>query len=200
MSPTAKQSLGDRGELLVAKRVRCPGCKRDEHTYRALPPNFKCADVVCDFCGYLAQVKTKTVKGALPLECPTKILGAAWGPQEARMKAGIYFSLYIVLENQSGAIGIFFLARDLQTPEMFVPRKPLSATAKRAGWQGFVIDTTQATSPLLATSTGASANSTYSAVPGVVTTGAASGCGLNRRQRFRGGPGKAETEPAGSPR
>ncbi len=147
MSPSARQSLGTRGEQLVAKRVRCPGCKRDERTFRVLPPNFKCADVVCDFCGYLAQVKTKGVKGQLPDSCPAQILGAAWGPQQARMQAGIFFSLYIVLENESGQMAIFFLPRDLQTPEMYIARKPLSSAAKRAGWQGFMIDTAKALAP-----------------------------------------------------
>lgn len=56
------------------------------------------------------------------------------------MEAGIYFSLYVVLVTKTGGAGIYFLPRDLQTEEMFVPRKPLSKDAKRAGWQGFVID------------------------------------------------------------
>ena len=32
---------------------------------------------------------------------------------------------------------IFYLAADLQVPEMFLIRKPLSDAARRAGWQGF---------------------------------------------------------------
>lgn len=143
---TTKQSLGDRGEVAVAKLVGCPGCKSAGGRFRVLPPNFKCADVICDFCGYLAQVKTKAVVGALPVNCPNVILGAAWGPQKERMDAGIYFSLYVVLESETDGTGIWFLPRDLQTADVFKPRKPLSATAKRAGWQGFVIDLGQALS------------------------------------------------------
>lgn len=111
---------------------------------RSLPPNFKCADVICDFCGYLAQVKTKSWKGTLPESCPPTILGAAWGPQKQRMDAGVYFSLFIVLENEIGVMSVYFLPRDLQTKEMFVPRKPLSENARRAGWQGFRIDASKA--------------------------------------------------------
>jgi type II restriction enzyme len=144
MSPTAKQSLGNQGEELIARKVRCPGCKRSERTLRRLPPNFKCADVICDFCGYLAQVKTKSLRGALPEECPSNIPGAAWGPQRARMEADIYFSLFIVVANDAGMMAIFFLPRDLQLPDMFVPRKPLGPSARRAGWQGFMIDFSRA--------------------------------------------------------
>jgi transcription elongation factor Elf1 len=58
---TEKQNLGDFGEELIKKKFDCPKCKRTK-TLKKLPPNFKCADIICDFCGYLAQVKTKTVK------------------------------------------------------------------------------------------------------------------------------------------
>jgi hypothetical protein len=30
------------------------------------------------------------------------------------------------------------LSADLQTKDMFKPRKPLSPSARRAGWQGFI--------------------------------------------------------------
>lgn len=63
------------------------------------------------------------------------------------MVAGIYFSLYLVVENDNGTMGIWFRSRDLQTPEMFDARNPLSASANRAAWQGFMIDTTKATAP-----------------------------------------------------
>ena len=62
------------------------------------------------------------------------------------MEAGVHFSLFIVLENEMGTMCIYFLPRDLQTEEMFVPRKPLSETAKRAGWQGFSIQISKALS------------------------------------------------------
>jgi len=134
---TEKQKLGDWGEKHVASRCACPRCKR-ENTMKLLPPNFRCADLVCDFCGYLAQVKTSRVKSVEFL--PKTILGAAWSPQKERMDAGIYFPLFIVLvTGDFKKSAIYFLSADLQTPEMFIPRKPLSASAKRAGWQGFLI-------------------------------------------------------------
>lgn len=139
---TQKQALGDFGEKLVAKSISCPGCKRGERTMRQLPPNFKCADLVCDFCGYLSQVKSKSVSDVSRL--PSQILGAAWAPQQQRMESGIYFSLYIVLVNSAGESAIYFLPRELQTTEMFEPRTPLSSDAKRAGWQGFYINLNKA--------------------------------------------------------
>jgi len=133
---TVKQNLGDFGETTVRRNCACPKCKNPK-TLKALVKNFKCADLICDFCGYLAQVKTKTVKNVDRL--PTAILGAAWGPQKDRMAAGIYFPLFIVLVSGK-SFAIYYLSADLQQPDLFVARKPLSANARRAGWQGFYYD------------------------------------------------------------
>ena len=141
---TNQQKLGDFGENFISKNVDCPSCKRTERSLRLLPTNFKCADLICDFCGYLAQVKSVTVNDVQIL--PKTILGAAWGPQRERMQAGIYFPLYLVAKDADAKVAVYYLPKDLQTEEMFVPRKPLSVDAKRAGWQGFMINLEAGTS------------------------------------------------------
>jgi type II restriction enzyme len=133
---TENQKLGEKGEIYVTKNCSCPRCKRTK-TLRRLPVNFKCADIICDFCGYLTQVKAVRSKNIDKL--PNKILGGAWGVQEDRMKAGIYFPLYIVLIDNKN-FSIYYLSADLQNTKLFVPRKPLSKNAKRAGWQGYYYD------------------------------------------------------------
>lgn len=135
---TARQELGKFGEEYVSRQCVCPKCKRAKTLVR-LPPNFKCADLICDFCGYLAQVKATRVADVDVV--PRTILGAAWGPQRERMASGVYFPLFLVLVSEA-ATAIYYLSADLQTPEMFKERNPLSPTAKRAGWQGFLYDLT----------------------------------------------------------
>ena len=132
---TDNQIKGEFGEKLVAKFCSCPKCKRSK-TLKRLPAYFNCADLICDFCGYLAQVKACTVKD---VSCaPDSILGAAWGPQKERMEAAIYFPLYVVaLSADAKQHAIYYLSADLQEPDVFEARKPLSQTARRAGWQGF---------------------------------------------------------------
>jgi type II restriction enzyme len=134
MSRTERQILGDMGESLVVQRCNCPKCKRSK-TLKKLPPNFRCADVICDFCGYLAQVKATTVADVTKL--PKTVMGAAWGPQEERMGAGIYFPLFLVLRHER-EYAIYYLSADLQEPSMFEKRKALGPDARRAGWQGFI--------------------------------------------------------------
>ena len=131
---TSRQKLARFGERSVCLRVGCPRCKRRK-TLRRLPPNFKCADVICDFCGYLAQVKTVTTNQTDIV--PDRVLGAAWGVQRERMNSGIYYPLFLVLVRTSRSLACHYLAADLQSPDIFSPRNPLSFTARRAGWQGF---------------------------------------------------------------
>lgn len=131
---TSKQLLGTWGEKLVAKTCDCPKCKRPK-TLKLLPPNFKCADLICDFCGFLGQVKAMNV--AVVSLLPKQVLGAAWGPQKERMDSGIYFPLFLVLRAPS-ANAIYYLPTDFQSPALFAARKPLSESARRAGWQGFM--------------------------------------------------------------
>ncbi len=53
------------------------------------------------------------------------------------MDAAIYFPLYLVLANRDLKLfSIYYLAADLQEPELFKERKLLTVTAKRAGWKG----------------------------------------------------------------
>ena len=126
---TAKQRLGDAGEKHVAKLCSCPKCKRSK-TLKVLPKKFKCADIICDICGYIAQVKTTNVTNVAKV--PGKVLGAAWKPQKEQMGAGIFFPLYLVLvlKGDPRTKAIYYLSADLQNPKMFIVRKPLSKSAR----------------------------------------------------------------------
>jgi hypothetical protein len=132
---TDKQIAGEIGEKLVAKQCACPKCKR-VGTFKRLPTNFKCADLICDFCGFLAQVKACAVRD---IACPPDVVrGAAWRPQKERMDSAIYFPLYVVaLGRHDRSHAIYYLSADLQDPHIFEARTPLGPNARRAGWQGF---------------------------------------------------------------
>jgi Dam-replacing family len=120
----------------VARHAACPRCNKPRHLAR-LARNFQCADLICKFCGYLAQVKAVTLSGD---DLPDRVLGGAWGPQHEQIIGGIYHGLFIAGFSQAGRlVRIDYIpAHILQTtPEIFEPRAPLRGTAKRAGWQGF---------------------------------------------------------------
>jgi len=136
MPPTAKQVPGRKGEDTVRARIACPRCRRPK-TLTSLPANFECADVICKFCGFLAQVKAVTISGE---QLPARVLGAAWGPQHERILDGVFQPLFVVGFDAPGSlVKIDYVpAHSLQSsPQVFEPRTPLSSSARRAGWQGF---------------------------------------------------------------
>ncbi|OGO59378.1 MAG: hypothetical protein A2V85_08575 [Chloroflexi bacterium RBG_16_72_14] len=115
----------------------CPRCGKARHL-TPLRANFQCADLICKFCGFLAQVKALTL---IDGELPDHVLGAAWGPQHEQIVAGIFQPLFLVgFSSGAELLSIDYVpAHILQaTPSVFEPRKPLGKTARRAGWQGFL--------------------------------------------------------------
>ena len=87
--------------------------------------------MICDFCGFLAQVKSSNVKNINKLS--SSVLGVVWNPQKERVNAGIYFPLYLVLVCKK-EYSPFYLASDLQNKGISDAKKPLSASERRAGW------------------------------------------------------------------
>ncbi len=71
-------------------------------------------------------------------------MSAAWGPQHQRILAGIYHGLYLAGYRQNGRtlVRIDYVPPHIlkATPQVFEPRNPLSETAKRAGWRGYLLN------------------------------------------------------------
>lgn len=142
MVATERQALGKKGEDAVRTLVACPRCSR-ERTLTSLPTNFQCADLICKFCGFLAQVKATTLEGD---ELPSRVLGGAWGPQRDQILAGIFQPLFVVgFDASRRLVRIDYVPSHIlqATPDVFEPRAPLGASARRAGWQGFVYNITR---------------------------------------------------------
>lgn len=139
---TTRQDLGASGEVAVCRHAHCPRCNRTRQ-FKRLPTNFECADVICKFCGYLAQVKATRLQDGSD-DLPRRIMSAAWGPQHERIIAGIYHGLYVVAYRSDGRtlVSIDFVPPHIleASPSVFEPRKPLSANAKRAGWTGYMLN------------------------------------------------------------
>lgn len=137
--PTTKQQLGKLGETAVCQHVGCPRCGR-ERQLRPLPVNFECVDVICKFCGFLAQVKATT--GGSTDGPPPTVPGGAWGAQHQRVIAGIFHPLYVATFTGRSLLRIDYIPAHMlgAYPSVYRPRTRLSESARRAGWQGFIYD------------------------------------------------------------
>lgn len=136
---TKKQRNGARGERLVARRCSCPKCKRNK-TFRQLKNGFECADLICKFCGFLAQVKAAAVNDLTQI--PNYVPSAAWRPMQERLAAGIYIPLFLVLftKTRRPSSAIYYLSPDLQELKMFRIRNPSKVKERKNPFAGYGYD------------------------------------------------------------
>ena len=113
---TLRQKHGELAEKAVSKYCSCPKCKKSNAKLKPLRSGFTGADVICDFCGYLAQVKGATSKGKIGI-----VPGAAWKPQKERLNAGIYFPVFVVKIQNEKPISIHYIAADFLEKRFYKP-------------------------------------------------------------------------------
>ncbi len=136
----ANAETGRQGEAAVTRLVACPRCGRKPGHLRPLEAGFQCADVICKFCGFLAQVKATRVS---PEKRPTRVLGGSWTPQHEQILADIFQALFIVTLDSSGRPhSIYYVPAHILRahPSVYKPRNPLPPTARRPNFRGFVYD------------------------------------------------------------
>ncbi len=117
-------------ETWASFNLYCLNCDRNE--LEQLPDNTPVADFECFACKSRYQLKGKN--GRLGKQ----ITGAAYRPTVEAIRAGTLPDHVLVeFDTRFGTV-VFVDAfpGQLITEDRVIPRKPLSSTAKRAGWQG----------------------------------------------------------------
>jgi hypothetical protein len=117
-------------ETWASFNLYCLNCERDE--LDRLPDNTPVADFECTVCQSRYQLKGKN--GRLGKKIP----GAAYQPTINAIRAGT-MPEYVLVEFDTRFATVVFVDAfpgRLITEERVEPRKPLSPTARRAGWQG----------------------------------------------------------------
>jgi len=117
MPRTLNQKIGIIAEKAVRQHCKCPKCKKRSARLKPLPNNFKCVDVVCDFCGYLAQVKGTRTNTHREI---TLVRAGGWKVLKERLDAGIYFPVFIVKVQGETPTGIYYVPADFLRREVFV--------------------------------------------------------------------------------
>ena len=131
---TKYKSASQRARVLtehwVDKSVFCPNCGRlDIDKY---PNNQPVADFFCSNCKEDYELKSKQDGVG------TKILDGAYRTKIERLQSSSNPNLFILsyhLENLS-VLNFFVIPKHFFVPEVIERRKPLAASARRAGWIG----------------------------------------------------------------
>ena len=114
-----RSDTGRIGEEAVVRFVKCPRCNEKKLT-RLVERGFPCVDVICKFCGFLAQVKSTIGEVG---ERPTRALGANWEPQKKQILADIFHALYVVSVENGKANRIWYVPEHMLrvSPAAFEP-------------------------------------------------------------------------------
>jgi type II restriction enzyme len=115
--------------------IPCPLCQ--SHSLVKYDVNQKSKDVHCTSC--LAQIQIKAAKYTKKKQTVLTLLGAEYSTTRASIQENDVHYLVFLYTTDNTIHDILFINRDNITDTCIIPRKPLSATAKRAGWQGCVL-------------------------------------------------------------
>lgn len=120
-------------EAWVISTIPCPGCGEKLCEY---PANERSKDAFCHLCGEDFQIKSSKNKFS------KKITGAEYKTTLNSVRNPNNPSLMLLHYNEitMAVIDFQIIHHSFITEKCIIPRRPLSDRAKRAGWQGCLID------------------------------------------------------------
>jgi type II restriction enzyme len=130
--------IGEACEDYVLHNINCIRCKNNH--FKKYKTNEKSKDLICVICNQIYQIKAKSVthKQVDHIICKKKFktIGGDYSTTLNNMNDKIDY-LIILYEKQSYTIlNILYITNENMNSNCIIPRKPLSSTAKRSGWQG----------------------------------------------------------------
>ncbi len=120
-------------EAWVVANISCPSCGNKLVEY---PANEKSKDIYCSVCRTDFQIKSSKNRFS------KKITGAEYNTTLNNVINAQNPSLMLLFYDEKTMMVVDFqiIHHSFITKKNIIPRKPLSSTAKRAGWQGCLID------------------------------------------------------------
>ena len=126
-SPAQKIRVMSEGWLL--RNLFCPCCGNEQ--IDKLRNNAPVADMRCEVCGEIFELKSKRNR------IGRKVLDGAYQTMIERITSNTNPQLFVMQYSPSLSVtDLMFIPKFFFTPDIIEQRKPLSATAKRAGWVG----------------------------------------------------------------
>jgi type II restriction enzyme len=120
-------------EAWVVENILCPNCGGSLKEYSS---NTKSKDVFCISCKEEYQVKSSKNRFS------NKIVGAEYSTTLRSIESGQHPSLMLLHYSQQNmeVVDVQIIHRSCITASSIIPRQPLGPNARRAGWQGCMID------------------------------------------------------------
>ena len=130
--------IGEACENYVKNKIKCIRC--NNNNFEKYKTNEKSKDLFCLDCSQKYQIKAKCVTqkqvNNIINKNQFKTIGGQYSTTINNISENIDY-LIILYEKTSYQIkNILYIKNEYINTECIIPRKPLSLTAKRAGWQG----------------------------------------------------------------
>lgn len=130
--------IGEACEDYVKNKMKCIRC--NNNNFEKYKKNEKSKDLICVSCNQKYQIKSKSATHKkvdnIKSKKKFKTIGGDYSTTLNNINDKIDY-LIILYEKQSYTIlNILYITNENINSNCIIPRKPLSSTAKRAGWQG----------------------------------------------------------------
>ena len=132
--------IGEACEIYTSNNIKCIKCNNE---LKKLKPNEKFKDFICIKCNQLYQLKAKTFSKSqvekVKITKSLKLIGAEYSTTLKGLDNKIDYIIILYEKSNLTIKNILYVNHENINNECIIARKPLSATAKRAGWQGCYI-------------------------------------------------------------
>ena len=118
-------------ENWISENYKCPFCGGRLETF---PNNNKCSDFYCTKCNEKFELKSK--KGKFT----NRISGSNYKTTLEKIMSSENPNWILLEHDGLNVTGLILIPKSFIYDEMIIARKPLGENARRAGWQGCIID------------------------------------------------------------
>ncbi len=133
--------VGEACEYYIKNNVNCVRC--NDKNFEKCKTNEQSKDLICINCNQKFQIKAKSVtqKQVNNIKNKNKFqtIGGEYSTTIKNINEKIDYLIILYEKESYKIINILFVKNENITANCIIPRKPLSITAKRAGWQGCYI-------------------------------------------------------------
>tara|TARA_Y100000389_G_scaffold103271_1_gene100160 strand:- start:1199 stop:1702 length:504 start_codon:yes stop_codon:yes gene_type:complete len=130
--------VGEACEEYIKKNMKCVRC--ENINFEKCKTNEKSKDLICLECNQKYQIKAKcgTEKQIEKIihNKKFKTIGGEYSTTINNINQNIDYIIIIYKKTSYEVIKMLYIKNEFINTECITPRKPLSLTAKRSGWQG----------------------------------------------------------------
>lgn len=131
--------IGEACEDFVKNKIKCIRCD-DYANFEKCKTNQKSIDLICINCNQKYQIKAKNVTQRqvdnILFKKQFKTIGGEYSTTLNNINEKIDYLIVLYEKHCYNILSILYIKNENVNSDCIIPRKPLSATAKRAGWQG----------------------------------------------------------------